>query len=186
MAGFVLGHLVNGVVDGIVAEFLGALGDLKLGGTSTLFGIGAKLEILLRGVGHDLAEKLGKFGGVFSLFEGVALEGFGDFGITFALSLARHRQIHSHFAAFAVEVVAEALHDFGVIDLAVTDGVLARPGLLAAVGFLADEFFAGNSAKWAFRRSFIAGVRISARGANPFFHGCGPFFFCGWENRLGT
>jgi len=40
VTGFVLGHLVNRVVDCVIAEFLGALGDLELGGASALFRVG--------------------------------------------------------------------------------------------------------------------------------------------------
>ncbi len=48
---------------------------------------------------------------MFGFFNGVALEGFCDFRIAFAVGLARHGQIHAYFGAFAFEVCAEvSLH----------------------------------------------------------------------------
>ena len=51
---------------------------------------------------------------MFGFFESVALEGFGDFGIAFAVGLARHCQVHAYFGAFAVEVGLEVLDHLGV------------------------------------------------------------------------
>ena len=52
MAGFVLGHLVDGVVDGVVAEFLCQLRQLELARRGAVFGGDAHGEVF-RGVGFE-------------------------------------------------------------------------------------------------------------------------------------
>ena len=56
VAGLVASHLVHGVVDGIKASGLGTLGKIGLAGGGTVLGLNAHLEVLLGGVGHDLAQ----------------------------------------------------------------------------------------------------------------------------------
>ena len=104
------------------------------------------------------------------LFERIALERIGDFGIAFTLGLAAHREIHADFAALAVEMIPKTLHNLGVFDLAVSDDVLARPGLLAFLGDLHLELGAGNAAKRTLLGSIFAVVNIPANGANPSLH----------------
>ena len=85
VAGFVLGHLVDGVVDGVVAEFLGQLGELELAGGGAVFGGDAHGQVRLGAGGEEFAEEFAELGGVLGFFPGVALEGFGDFGIVLGL-----------------------------------------------------------------------------------------------------
>ena len=61
------------------------------------------------------------------IFKSVSLESLGDLGVSFPFSLAGHGEIHSDFGAFSVEVSPEALHDFLILDFAVTDMMLASP-----------------------------------------------------------
>ena len=68
--GLVAGHLVDGVVDGVQIQLLGLLGQLKLAQGSAVLGIDAHLQVLLGGVGQDLAQQLSELGGVLSLFQG--------------------------------------------------------------------------------------------------------------------
>ena len=70
----IAGHLMHGVVDGIEAGGLGALGEVELAGGGAVLGLNAHLEVLLGGVGDDLAEELGELGGVLGLLPGGLLD----------------------------------------------------------------------------------------------------------------
>ena len=69
MAGLVPGHFMNGIVYRVEIVLLGELGKLKFAGGGAVFSVDAHLKIFLGAVGHDLAEKLGKLGGVLGLFK---------------------------------------------------------------------------------------------------------------------
>ena len=71
MTGFIFGHFVNGVMDGVIAEFFGAFGDVEFTGTGTAFGFGAHLQILFGAGSEDFTEQFSEFGGVFGFFKGV-------------------------------------------------------------------------------------------------------------------
>ena len=58
VAGLILGHLVDGVVDGVEVELLGQLRELELAGGGAVLGVAAEFEVLLGGVGDDLAQQL--------------------------------------------------------------------------------------------------------------------------------
>ena len=81
VTGLVASHLVDGVVDGVQIQSLGLLGQLELAGGSTVLGLDAHLQVLLGGVGHDLAQQLGELGSVLSLFIGGLLPVQTDLGI---------------------------------------------------------------------------------------------------------
>ena len=55
VAGFVAGHFMDGVVDGVEVQLLGLLGQIHLAGTGTALGVNAHLQVLLGAVGQDLA-----------------------------------------------------------------------------------------------------------------------------------
>ena len=59
VTGLVLGHLVNGVVDGVVAELLGPCGDGELALARSGLSLVALLKVGL-GVPHNVSEKLGE------------------------------------------------------------------------------------------------------------------------------
>lgn len=59
VAGFVFGHFVNAVVNGIVAEFLGQRGNLLLAVAGAEFCCRAHFNVLFRRVGNDFAQHLG-------------------------------------------------------------------------------------------------------------------------------
>ena len=67
VTGLVPGHLMHGVVDGVQVQLLGLLGQLELAGGGAVLGVNAHLQVLLGGVGYDLAQQLGKLGGVLGL-----------------------------------------------------------------------------------------------------------------------
>ena len=170
VAGFILGHFMNGVMNGVVAEFLGALCDHQLALTGALFGICAHLDILLR-IGRDnLTEKLGKLCGVLSLLERVTLESLGDFRISVALRLTAHGKVHSDFGALAHEVVLETLHDLCVFNLACANLVLASPNLLSGGHFLNLELRTQSTALRALLGGGIAFMDVTANGAYISLH----------------
>ena len=135
MAGFVLGHFVNGVVDGVIAQLLGLGGNGQFAFAGAGFGLVALLEVGL-GVPHHLADELGELGGVLGLFESVALEGLGNFRIAFALGLAAHRKVHAHFGAFGLEVMLQAGPYLRVAALGYAQYMLTGP--LGLVAFFLD------------------------------------------------
>ena len=173
MAGFVFRHFMDGVMDGVVAEFLRTLGEFELAGAGAVFGVAAELDVLLRAGGEDFAEQFGELGGVFGLFESVTLEGVGDFRIAFALGLTAHGEVHADFRAFAGEVGLEAFDDLRVRVGGDADGVLASP--LQIFRFFNFEFRAGALALGAERRGLVTFVDITADGAYKTFHVCLPF-----------
>ncbi len=107
---------------------------------------------------------------MFGFFESVALEGFGDFGISFAVGLARHCQVHAHFAAFAVEVCGEVVDHFFIAAFGNTDFVFGNE-LEVGGGVEFFEFAAGSTADGALFGSFVAFVHVAANDADEFlFH----------------
>ena len=106
VASFVFCHFVNSVVDGVEVLLFGAAGDAHLVGVCTGFGGHTFFEVGL-GVPDAVTEEFGKLGCVLGFFESIAFECFSDFGITFAIGLARHCEIHADLAAFTVEVGCE-------------------------------------------------------------------------------
>ena len=86
MASFVLGHLMNGVVDCIETCSLSILGNTELILAGTSLCCGTLLEISLR-IPYTLTQQLSKLRSVLSLFESIAFECLGDFGITLTVSL---------------------------------------------------------------------------------------------------
>ena len=172
VTGFVLGHLVDGVMDGVVAELLGADGDGELAFAGSALGLHALLDIGLS-VPDDLAEQFGDAGCVVGLLVGITLEGVGDFGIAFTFRLTAHGEVHSDLGTFSVEVVVKALEDFGVLDLAVTELVLACP--VQAFVLDLDEFVGLGAAYGALLRRILALMDVSADHASEFLlhdNGC--------------
>ena len=150
MAGFVFSHLMNGVVDSVEILLFGAAGNAHLVGVGTGFGCHALFEVGL-GVPDAFAKEFGEFCGVLGLFESIALEGLGDFGITFAVGLTRHSQIHADFAAFAVEMGCQVSDHFGIGAFGNTDFMLGdERKFFSLVEFF--EFRSGSAADGALRK----------------------------------
>ena len=93
MTGLVASHFVNGVVDGVQVVLLGQLSQLELAGGSAVLGVNAHLQVLLGGVGHDLAQQLGELGSVLSLLIGGLLPVQADLGVTLAMSHAAKSEL---------------------------------------------------------------------------------------------
>ena len=175
MAGFILGHFMDSIMDGVVAEFLGTLCDHQFALAGALFGICAHLDVLLRIGRDDLTEKLGKLCGMLCLFECITLESLSDFRISVALRLTAHGKVPSDFGALAHEVVLKSLHDLGIFDLACADFVLASPDLLSGGHFLNFELGPQGTALRALLGSGIAFMDIAANGAYISLHRFSPF-----------
>ena len=170
MASLVLGHLVNGVVDGVVAQLLGPCGDGELALARSGLGLIALLKVGL-GVPDYVSEKLGELGCVLRLFESVPLEGLRDLRIALTLGLTAHREIHSDLRALSVEMILEALDNFLVLYTAVTDVVLAGPLWLAALILDLYELARRSVALRALCRRVLAFVNITANQTSEFlFH----------------
>jgi len=165
MAGLILAHLMDGVVDGIQVKLLGQRGQLLLAGGRAPLSLSAQLQVLLGGGGNNLAQQLGELGSMLGLFPGIALEGLGHFGVAIAVSLTAHGQVHANLGALAVEIHAKALDDAGVNTLGHAHTMLVRIGLLFAHEL---ELALGSLALGAEFRSFGTFVNIAANLANPF------------------
>jgi hypothetical protein len=111
VAGLVAGHLMDGVVDGVQIELLGSLGQGDLASGGAVLGLYAHLQVLLGGVGDDLAQHLGKLRSMLGLFKTGLVVVVADFGITLAVCHAGHGQIHADLGALAGEVGAQAFLD---------------------------------------------------------------------------
>ena len=111
MAGFVAGHLMDGVVDGVQTQLFGLLGQLGLAGGSAVLCVNAHGQILLGGVGDHFAQQLSELGGVLCLLIGGLFPVQADFGIALPVSHTGHGQIHTHFGALALKVGAQAFLD---------------------------------------------------------------------------
>ena len=62
MSGLITSHFMDRIVDGIQIVLLGKLCKIGLSLGSAVLGVYSHLQILLRVVGHYLAQKLGKLG----------------------------------------------------------------------------------------------------------------------------
>ena len=175
MTGFVFGHFVYRIVNGIVTEFFGTFGNAHLVGASTALGIFAGFEVFLR-VPNNLTEEFGKFRSVFGLFPSIAFESLGNFGISFTVGLTAHGQIHTHLGAFAHEVSFKTFHNLGIFYDTVADMVLGDELESLTVIYYFFEFRCRNTALRTTFGSLIAFVYITTYGADKFlFHDCFGF-----------
>lgn len=110
MTGFILTHLVNGVVDRVEVLLFRQGGDAFLVLTRACFGFHTLLQVRLR-IPYYVTQQFSEFGSVLCLFPSVTLESFGYLRITFAVSLTAHGQIHTHLGAFAHKVSVQAFQD---------------------------------------------------------------------------
>ena len=166
MAGFVFGHFVNAVVNGVVAEFLGQRGNLLLAVAGTEFCCRAHFNVLFRRVGNDFAQHLGDACGMVCFLKSIALEGFGNFRIAFAVGLAAHRQIHADFAAFAGEVFAQAGNNAFVQAFGNADSVFIGISLI----FFVHNLKRFGAADRTYFRHGVAFDNLSADCANVFHY----------------
>ena len=165
MSGLVLGHLMDGVVDGIQTQLLGALGQIHLAGAGAALGVHTHLQVLLGAVGEHLAQQLGKLSSMLSLLKGVTLPSLGDLGIALPVGHTAHGQVHANLAALTVEVGAQALdHILGDV-LGNAHHMLGDIGVLA----LLHKLVLGCLADGAELRSLTLG-NITTDGANELFH----------------
>ena len=173
VTGLVLCHLVDGVVDGVEVQLLCHLSQLELAFASAVLGGNASFEVLLGGGKNDLAQQLGKLGGVLRFLVSCLFPVHTDLGVALAESHSRHSEVHTDLAAFAVEVGAQTLYDLGgnVGFLGNAYYVLGSEG--TKVLLLLDdlnEFLGGLLAQGASGRGILAYYDLTAYGTFPFFH----------------
>ena len=100
----------------------------------------------------------------------IALEGFGNFRIAFAVGLAAHRQIHAHLGAFAHKMILQALKHLCIHTFCHSDHMFVGPGQPLAF----DHLFEFRTRDFALRAKFgccISFVNVTANGTNEFlFH----------------
>jgi hypothetical protein len=184
VTGFVAGHLVHGVVDGVEAVLLRAQGEVKLAARGAELAVDAPLEVVLRACRHvrlELAAKeLCELCSMLSLFIGGLLPIQADLGIALAVRNARHAEVHADFAALAVEVGHQLVKDillvlFGDVRV-VLHGLAVNAELVlgSELELTLDlfEHIALGVAHGALRRSLGAFIDITANLAKPLFHNC--------------
>ena len=141
---------MDGVVDGVQVQSLGALGQVGLAVGGADLAVDPPCQILLGGIGHIglqlAAQQLRELAGVLGLFIGGLLPISADLRITLPIGNAGHAQIHTDLGALALEVGAQVSLD-----------VVGRIGgyaehMLGGVGsalFHLDELLTGNAAQGA-------------------------------------
>lgn len=170
MASFVFGHFVDGVVNGVEVFGFGVSGDAHFIFVGTGFSGHALFEVGL-GVPDAVAEEFSKFGGVFGFFKGVALEGFSDFGVTFAVGLTRHCEVHAHFGAFTVEVRGEVFDHLLVAAFGNADFMFGNEFEFGVVVGHFFELACGSAAEGALFGGVFTFVDVATNCADPFlFH----------------
>ena len=158
---------MHGVVDGIQVQLLGLLSQIELALSSAVLGVHTHLQVLLGGVGQDLAQQLSELGSVLGLLQSGLLPVQADLGIALTVSHTAHGQVHTNLGALALEVLAQALDDLLGSTLSNADNVLGSPGTIAA---LQHELLLGSLADGAEVRGGIPFVNITANRADPLFH----------------
>ncbi|EJW94980.1 membrane protein [gut metagenome] len=170
MTSFVASHFVNRIVDSIKVELLRTLSDTRLVFASTTFSVHTLLKVGLR-IPNYVTEQFSELSCVFSFFPSITLESLSDFGITFAVSLTAHSEIHTNFRAFTVEVSVEILDHFIVATLSYTYFVFSYKSQRSRlVEFL--ELRSGNATLGALFGCMFAFMYITTYGADKFLFHC--------------
>ena len=115
---------MNSVVDSVEILSLGILGDAHLILIGTSLSVHTLFEVGL-GIPYHVTEELGKLGSVLSLLPSVALESIGNFGITLAVSLTGHSEIHTNLSTLTHEMIVEILLHLVVYILGYTELMLS-------------------------------------------------------------
>ena len=169
MAGLILGHFMNGVVDSIEASLFGSHGNTVFLFTGTCFGCGTLLKIGFC-VEHALAEEFSETTGMVGFFKTIATEGFSDLRIALAVSLAGHSQIHSYLTALGIELMAEVFYHFfgNTLNLSVTK---LMNGGIGGFSFFFEfsKLRSGGFADRATLGGFGSFIDVAADGTDKFF-----------------
>ena len=100
MTGLVASHFVDGVVDGVETQLLGALGQGGLAGGGAVLGLHPHLQVLPGGVGDDLAQQLRELGGVLGLFKARLHPVFTEVGMYLAMARVAYREGYPEIGAY--------------------------------------------------------------------------------------
>ena len=168
VASLILGHLVYRVVYSVQVLLLGDLCQVHLTLASTALGVHTLVEVGLC-IPNHLTDQLGELGSVLSLLPSVALEGLGDLGITLAVSLTAHSQVHTNLGALAHEVVLQTLPQLGIRTLTVTQLMLGHEVQSAILDNL-DELVGTNLAQRALLGCLVTLMNVTAYGTTEFLY----------------
>ena len=156
-------------MDSIEVQFLGQRSDTLLILAGAAFRLHTRFHIGF-GIPNHFAQQFCELRGMLGLFPGIALERLCDLGITFAVSLAAHRQIHAHLGAFAHKMILQALKHLCIHTFCHSDHMFVGPGQPLAF----DHLFEFRTRDFALRAKFgccISFVNVTANGTNEFlFH----------------
>ena len=158
---------MDGVVDGVQVQLLGLLGQLELTQGSAVLGVHTHLQVLLGGVGQDLAQQLSKLGGVLGLLQSGPAPVLADLREALAVSHTGHRQVHTDLGALADKVLTQTLEDLLGSALRHTDHVLSSPGALSG---LLHKLLLGGLTDGAELRSGLTLVNITTDRTNKLLH----------------
>ena len=156
-----------GVVDSVEVQSLSALCQIKLAGGCAVLSVYTHLQVLLGGVGYNLAEQLCELSSVLCFLECSLLPVQADFRIALAVGNASHCQIHTNLRALALKVSTQVSHDVLRSALCNAYNVLSSPGLFAS---LLLELLSRCVADRALCRSCFAFIYITTYGTNKLFH----------------
>ena len=119
-------HFMDSVVNSVEASFLSIYSDAEFVLACSSLSSGTFLKIGL-GIPDTLTEQFCKLSSMLSLFESITLESLGNLGISLAVSLARHGQIHTYLTALTIEVIAKVLNHLlaYALRLAITNFMLS-------------------------------------------------------------
>ena len=76
MAGFILAHFMDSVMDSVKVELFGQGGQLFLAGAGAMLCIDAHFQILLGAVSKDLSQELGELSRMLCFLPGIAFVSF--------------------------------------------------------------------------------------------------------------
>jgi hypothetical protein len=128
VASFIARHLVNRVMDGIIAALFGELGEPEFAFASAMLGSAAEFEVALGAVSEDFTKKLGKLRSVFSFLKGIALVRFGNLRVAFPIRDAAHGKVHTDLATLTVKVRPQVIENIFLNALGNTDHMLRSIG----------------------------------------------------------
>ena len=170
---------LNKKQSGSILLFVGAPGTGKTSiGQSIARALHRKyVRISLGGIRDDLAQQLGKLGGVLGLLQAGLLPVHTDLGIALTMSHTGHGQIHTDLRALALKIHTQALVNLLVHALSHAHNVLGGPSLLTS---LLLELLGRSLTDGAEFRGSVALVDITANGTNKLFHDrvSSLLFFC--------
>ena len=177
VASLILTHLMNSVMDSVKVQLLSQRSDTLLILACTSLSLHTLLQVGLC-VPNNLTDQLSELSGVLSLLPSVTLESISYLGITLAICLTAHRQVHTYLSTLAHEVSLQAIPYLFVATFRYAQNVLVNE-LQSALCL--NELFELLFRLFTLRASFgclISFVYITTYCANPFLFHISQFLKC--------